>query len=234
MRWPMRNSGSCFRLCWLSISQFGKNATLRKRRSSYRHSYSQNCQNPPHRQHCRSRPAGKTNDRYPGWDRGCNWYQFPHLVLCRNAGTDTWNNRRIRCLPTWCLSKGMHRKDLPVRPIMSMWDIRRLGWDPVQGLSYKLRIQRGNTGKLKKNLKDLWYEHNWDAYTAAKTEFIRRVCELSRKEMKNSQDSWSDWNQRWDLLVSKFVQWCWGLPSWKSLNLFCMHNFLGTCQKVYA
>lgn len=63
-------------------------------------------------------------------------------------------------------------------------------WDEIRFRDYL--ITHPDTareyGKLKKNLKDL-HEHNRDAYTAAKTEFIRRVCELSRKEMKNSQDS---------------------------------------------
>lgn len=63
-------------------------------------------------------------------------------------------------------------------------------WDEIRFRDYL--ITHPDTareyGELKMRLKDL-HEHNRDAYTAAKTEFIRRVCELSRKEMKNSQDS---------------------------------------------
>lgn len=36
-------------------------------------------------------------------------------------------------------------------------------------------------GELKKSLKDL-HEHNRDAYTAAKTDFIARICTLARSE----------------------------------------------------
>jgi GrpB-like predicted nucleotidyltransferase (UPF0157 family) len=63
-------------------------------------------------------------------------------------------------------------------------------WDEIRFRDYLIDhpdVAR-KYGELKKRLKDL-HEHDRDAYTSGKTKFIRRVCELSRKGLKNSQDS---------------------------------------------
>jgi GrpB-like predicted nucleotidyltransferase (UPF0157 family) len=43
-------------------------------------------------------------------------------------------------------------------------------------------------GKLKLELKQK-YEHNRDAYTGAKTDFIKQVCKLAREEAKSAKNS---------------------------------------------
>lgn len=61
-------------------------------------------------------------------------------------------------------------------------------WDEIRFRDYL--ISHPDTareyGELKKSLKDL-HEHNRDAYTQAKTGFIRRACELARIEGEDWQ-----------------------------------------------